>query len=503
MLLSVSIFKKIISYSFISIIVLTSCTSSNKAETDVHIDSKDAKQYLLDTGLEFASKIDAEDHRSTLKLLSDIIEKYEDYDSQAFDDYFDNLSKEFGFDDADEIYYAPLRILNPIVDYLQDQTRASVTKAGKDIIKHIIAFPKLYGKFTADDDSESFTFDKSVKDHLEINLYDKKGGEVAIIISSSSNTTRLHCTVTETDNEYNDGLLTDSNVYCDEFIVDVPNTISLNISHNGKNIVDAKVSTSLAVEAEIDYEYDEYYEYKSYLYSSGGYWYYDHNEDFLNNLSIDFSKINLSTSVDIDGYCMTAGVNVSKSIIRLDNSLKINNDFMYSLNASVSGSFSSVDNVIEDLYNSEEPEDDVPDILEDLKTGAIIEANVLNKVVVNLSCDHLDDLYNASYDLSETLDDGSISSIERCVKKVNKTINSGLYLNGSKEKTAYVEIDYFKDNDDYRESYYIEPILIFSDDLSSYRFENYFTERSFQELIDAYDEIVDNFQDLLDQYFDY
>lgn len=481
------------SISFISFVLLTACQDQDveQKKAVAVTNPRDVKDYLIATGMELSDKIDAEDHRKTLKLLSDLIDKYQDYDSRVFDDYLDDLSDEYGFDDSN---FAPIRVLDPIVEYLQDETCGSATRAGKDIIKHTIVFSKLYGKFTADDSKKTFTFDNTVKDRLEIELYDNVGNPVVIVLSGSSKTTCLHCTITDTEKEYVDGSLSEMSVNSHDFTVHVPEMITLNITQNRNSIVDVKLSSSLELDAVIDYEYDDYWE--TYYYS---YW-IDYDE-LLNTLSVDFSNVDVSIQIDVDGYCAMAGVSFSTSQARLENSMTINGEFIYSFNALVSGNFSNIDDNIQALFNSPEPEEDISDILYDINLNANIDINVLNKVTANLSSDNLSNLYDASYDLDEALESGRKSSIESNVTKVNNAFSSALYLNGSKEKTAHVAIDYFREDDDYDPSYYVEPILVFSKDQSSYRFEEYFTEKSFSKLIDAYDEIVNDFEDLFDRYF--
>lgn len=464
--------------------------------TKTILDPTEAKDYLLETGLEFSRQIDAQDHRSICQLISYLEEKYEDYDTDAFDDYFDRLSQEFNFDESDEYYYSPVRILEPLAGCLGVASRGSITKAGTGMITHNIAFPKLYGKFTANDSKSNFKYDQSVDDRLEIVMYDKNSNPVVIKMTGSKKTTRLTCRYQDSYSEYEDGKFVDSDESDDYFVVDVPQTITLTVTQNGKELICATVTSNLNVDADIEYETvtDWTYHY--------GWW--DEEREHSLDMSIDYSNVNMTTTVEVDGYETKTTVSLSQKALDIENSLTINGTFMYSLSATVRGDLSNLDETAMEIFE-DESDDLISDYIDERGLKASLEANVMNKVKVNMSVPDAAAFYDSMDDLEDALFE-SKSSVEKALKKANGKFESALYLDNSTEMTAYLELDYFK-NEDYHPYYdekewYIEPILIFCKDQSAYRFEEYFTEKSFQKLIDAYEEIEEDFEDLADRYLD-
>ena len=170
----------------------------------------------------------------------------------------------------------------------------------------------------------------------------------------------------------------------------------------------------------------------------------------------------------------------------------------YSLSTAIPGTYSNIfgGGIFEEEFNLESMFDDFPvSKLDTLNLIADIKANALDKVTVNMSCDNLSDLSTAMTDLDNALVDGDITAIENCLKTINGNIISGLYLKGYKEKVATVELDYFKDEDDFADNsiFVVEPIIIISQDQSSYRFKEFFSEDSFRKIIDTYHKLVDDF----------
>ena len=57
---------------------------------------------------------------------------------------------------------------------------------------------------------------------------------------------------------------------------------------------------------------------------------------------------------------------------------------------------------------------------------------------------------------------------------------------------------------DWDESYSyfdVRPVLVFAADDSRYSFEDYFTENSFSDLIEAVEDLADDFEKMFDRYF--
>ncbi|MBO5818750.1 MAG: hypothetical protein J6R21_03520, partial [Bacteroidales bacterium] len=70
----------------------------------------------------------------------------------------------------------------------------------------------------------------------------------------------------------------------------------------------------------------------------------------------------------------------------------------------------------------------------------------------------------------------------------NNTVQASVELEAYERQGGWNDIKY----NDYR------PILVFAADGSQYQFENYFSESSFSDLIDAFEELVNSFYNLVD-----
>ena len=151
---------------------------------------KDVKDCLVDACMELSDKIDAVYNSSTATLLSELEEKYKDYDTQPFIDYWEKVEK--GMIQTDVKSIAPQRILEPIIKFYQNQTCGSAAEAAQDIITYLATFPILEGRFTANDPDSTFIYDDSVSGHLEIMLFDNSGEPVLTKLFLSSQTTCLH-----------------------------------------------------------------------------------------------------------------------------------------------------------------------------------------------------------------------------------------------------------------------------------------------------------------------
>ena len=98
------------------------------------------------------------------------------------------------------------------------------------------------------------------------------------------------------------------------------------------------------------------------------------------------------------------------------------------------------------------------------------------------------------------------------VELINKEAECKLFYNDTKEKVCDIVAQKYKWTDEYwywngyeyvsvKEDYYsAEPILLFPDG-SKYSFENYFTSKGFQKLIEAFWQIVEEYYNLVGEEF--
>lgn len=482
--------------SCMTAVVFSACSDDNdlksapEAGNGACVNPKDAKECIIDAGIEFSQLIDADAHRDVCQLFSDLVDKYEDFDFEAFENYLDKLAEEFNFIEED-YDMTPVRGIKALSGYVNEQNGGQLLELGQDIVEHYIVFQKLYGKFTADDKSETFRFDESVDDRLEIVMYDNDNNPVVFKLVGSESTTKLNCRIKVTENELEEGIPMDSESNSHKFEADVPEKITLSVTQNGKELVAVTVLTSLNLDAEIEYESNENSLWSDY------YWDYEYEERF-NVLTIDYSNISLSVTLEMDGCQENASVGMSRSAVVADNSLSIDGQSMYSIHIGVNGDYNDLDKNIKELFN--EGTDNLIDYMDRMGLSADIRVDILDsRVTLDLSSSNIADLSNAVNELEDALDNELPKPVEKALEKVNGLFESGLYLDG--EKTAYIQVDYFVEKDDFKhcEYWYSEPVLVFLEDQSSYRFNEYFTEESFERLIDAFNKTVEDFENLFNE----
>ena len=86
------------------------------------------------------------------------------------------------------------------------------------------------------------------------------------------------------------------------------------------------------------------------------------------------------------------------------------------------------------------------------------------------------------------------------VSELNGTYDIHVYYEGNNTVQASVELEAYERPGGWNDIKYNDyrPILVFAADDSQYQFENYFSESSFSDLIDAFEELINSFYNLVD-----
>ena len=130
--------------------------------------------------------------------------------------------------------------------------------------------------------------------------------------------------------------------------------------------------------------------------------------------------------------------------------------------------------------------------------------DLMGKVQVVGKCDKFGDLYDALQDIEEADDEDDFSKYERNVAQLNKAYSITVHYDCTETVQANVELEAYEEKADWNESYIyfdVRPVLVFAADDSRYSFEDYFTESSFSDLVEAVEDLADDFEKMFERYF--
>lgn len=480
------------------------------------------KTRLQDAGLEFVNAIKAENHENLVDVTAYVDKEYGRYDiDEDYTDKVEALYKETGYE---EDYYAAAKRCNPVlairdlmaISLNTAQSGAKLASNAERIYTSTLkaGLKDLYGGFKPDEKYEVWTYDKNVTDRLEVEFIDDHNQKWVATLKGSKETTRIHVTVYDKNvekNVYEDGPDAGSSyentwIYDDEYTLDIPQKITFTVKCNSNTIVEMTVNSNLAFdwaynEESVSTDYCYWYEYE---WSDEGGWYYSEDWDWTGTYSIDidYTNLNIDAKLNVNGYEETFKSNATKSGISASADVKINGKSMLTAEAALNA---DIENIIKQVNDAAEAEDE-DDVVVD--ANAVKEfsmyIDLVGKVQIVGKCDKFEDLYDAIVDLEEADDENDFKKYERNLAQINDTYNVTLHYDNTETVQANIELEAYEEESEWDEGYtYFEvrPVLVFTSDNSRYSFEDYFTESSFSDLIEAVEDLGDDFEKMLERYF--
>lgn len=481
------------------------------------------KKRLQEASLEFVNAIKAEDHENLVDVTAFIDEEYAYYDID--EDYLDNLEKLYKETGYGDDYYATARKSNP-VSAIRDLMAISLDAAQKgamlsNSIEHIYTFTlkaglkDLYGGFKPDARHEVWAYDKNITDRLEVEFTDDHNQIWVATLKGSKETTRIHVTVYDKNVDKqvfeggpDAGTSTSVTWISDyEYTLDVPKQITFTVKCNGNAVVDMTVNSDLAFEWTYneESEWTEYYEwYDSEWYSEGGYYDWNDYEGGYNcSIDIDYTNLNVDAKLCVNGYEETFMSNVAKSGITANAGVKINGKSMLTAIGALSADIDNITKQVNDAAN--EDDEDYVKVDASVIQEFSMYIDLMGQVQIIGKCDMFEDLYDAYVDCLEAVDEDNFSKFERNVAQLNETYNITIHYDNTKTVQANIQLEAYEvEEDGWYESYtYFDvlPVLVFAADDSRYSFEDYFTESSFSNLIEAVEDLADDFEKMFERYF--
>lgn len=124
------------------------------------------------------------------------------------------------------------------------------------------------------------------------------------------------------------------------------------------------------------------------------------------------------------------------------------------------------------------------------------EANVLGKVQFKGEISNLKDFVNYLKRAGEN--DRSESSFKSNLNQANSLLKAGVYYDGNQTWQSGVKLEPFCDRGYWGEEWYFKPVIYFDQDGSSYSiFEDFFNEEDFKEVIDKFEQLIEDFSEML------
>lgn len=205
-------------------------------------------------------------------------------------------------------------------------------------------------------------------------------------------------------------------------------------------------------------------------------------------LNYEQDRVAVITEVKIDDLALTlekASVNAATGEIELKQSLTKSGMLVFSQSLS-----SKV------LVELEEEDGEIVDAKVN-ESSANYELNILGELQFKGACSDLEKLaekYEQDIDSERTC--------KGIAKDMTELLQLNVYYDCTSTVQARIEFEPMSEEDEYygNEYYWIEPVIVFEDG-SRYRFEKYFKERDFRDLIEKFDLFVYDYEDMVDSIY--
>ena len=462
------------------------------------------KTRLQDVGLEFIDAIKTETHEN----LVDVMAYMDEADFEEFEvdeDYIAKLEDLYAETEPD--YYGvaarnanPVKAIQGLMNLSLDIAQSGVKLATRadDIYMFTLnaGLKDVYGGFKPDMDNGVWVYDKSITDRVEVEFTDDHNQKWVATLKGSKETTRVHLIA---ESKYYEEYVSSwgDNVYDDhekyDIIVDVPEKITLVVACNKNTVVDMTVNSGLALETDV-YENCKWYE----NYYTGE---YSHDHEY--KFSVDYKNLNLDASLNVNGYAENWKVEANKSGISTTAEVKIDGKSMLKAEAALNADIDAIIKQANDAANVED-EDEIkldPKVIKEFT----MYVDVMGKVQIVGKCDKFEDLYDAVMDVENAYDEDDFKKFERNINQINGTYSVTIHYDKTETVQANVELEayeeVYEDWGDEWTDFEVRPILIFAADDSRYCFEDYFTESSFNDLVEAAQDLAEDFENMFERYF--
>lgn len=460
------------------ILALMGCPGNQKeAEPLTPVESK---AYLQETGIEFMESIKAEDHQNLVDLTNFVADEFSGFEiDERYVDKVSSIYQESVEDYAKAPNANVPASVFELVSLCQEiaQNGQLLTTRATEMYTIEAAFPDLYGAFTPDYQNNVWTYDASVKDRLEVSFNDNQNQQWIATLKGSKETTLLHIKAESIYEEswYGD-VYDDHEIY--DFKLRVPKEINFDVTCDGVSVIKLVVKSDLALDMDLYESYESYYD-----------GYNSSSEDEV-RLTLDYTNLNLDASLNVNGYETIVKNAVTQKDLTASSEIKIAGKSMLRVQSAVAV---DIDKLVSNVEDDEFDENNVKSIS--------FEADMMGDVQIKAECPTFKLMFNAIENVVEAEEnDLDFREFSNRISELNGTYDIHVYYEGNSTVQASVELEAYERPGGWNDIKYNDyrPILVFAADGSQYQFENYFSDSSFSDLIDAFEELVNSFYNLVD-----
>ena len=497
------------------------------------------KTRLQDVGLEFVNEIKAVDHENLVDVTAYLSQELDYVIDTAYVGKLERLYEETYSGDNDYYYGSPVKVVRDLMAISLDaaQSGAQLSTRATDIWTSTLyaGLPDAYGKFTPNTRAEEWVWDSSVKDRIEVSFTDDHDQKWVATLKGSKETTRAKVSMRfkDTDESYfvngpNAGTTSVDN-YEDyyEFVIDVPKEITFDVKCNNTNVVDLTLNSSLAFEGALNEEgessyqrfweewtyggywsgyYNEYGDWVKYWvdeYTEGWYYWGDGEHNTVYTMDVDYTNLGVDAKLKVNAYEETFKTEVTKQGLSVSANVKVNGKQMLKVEGTLKADIDAAVDEGENIFT--EGEEDVEDIKVDALKELSMYVDLMGKVQVVGKCNKFKDLQDAYILLEEAEEDDDFVKFQRYLGHLNKAYDITLHYDNTETVQANFEFEAYEEKEEWDPSYSyfgVRPVIVFTADDSRYGIEDYFTERSFGDLVEAVEDLYDDFEEMFDSYFE-
>ncbi|MBR4066067.1 MAG: hypothetical protein IKJ97_04880 [Bacteroidaceae bacterium] len=395
----------------------------------------DAKTEFQNVAIEFMDEFNASEFENVMELAEYIGRTYSEYETDEAEEWLDECLESL---------------------YIENDSSSE----DYDVYETIYRLSAFKGKFVAEDGR----LVKYNSDNLSLHVKDQNGKPCEITLTAAGDVKRVLCSTGQIwEGSYNTGTGEHDEYIKEEYIIwlDVPEKITIVLTQDGKKLLEAVINTDLS-----SMKGDEF------------------------NLSKD--KYNVSANLYFNGYTFDV------KRVHYENNKESSVEFEFRhgskvlLNSTLAVTPEILASVFEDDYDYDDgySDDEDEDGSVNFKNN-LLTVNVLGRMQAKLSCNNLQALLEAL----EYCEDENTADV------VNNHIAMKLYLNGSQDSFATIqfecEADEWYDGYETYTDYYLVPVIVFND-ASRHRLYEYFNESDFENVINAFEQLLQEFEKLVE-----
>ena len=444
--------------------LISSCSEENKVNEEVKpeipeqseaLTPTEQKRKMEDIANQFMAEVPSSDFRGIADLFNDLNQEYEDYEWDNVEDWMEEC-----FDGCKE--------------FLGDTT---VTNEGwYDIYNYVYRdYKALYvlsnfaGHFTAESGEWKYTKAKDLQ-------FIMPKHDCVVKLETSVDVKKVYVGNIEDyvdyDNDYNTYPYI-HNEYYDrtQATIGVPEKITLTLTQRGSNVVKCVVTTDLSGIKDEKFDIA-----KSGLAMTG-------QIELNNGYKVSLSKADYQGNKSFS--CTLIVSKKDKTLLSMGVATDITGLPSYNLDAFVS---------------DEVDDDELEDTFEDANVSkAFVKLDVLGKLQVQGT---ITDVRGFVRKMEKAEDnDTKESAFKSYVSQANELIDINLFYDGNSTIQAYVKLEPFREEGWYDgETWWeAEPVIYFYDGSSYSSLEAFFNEYDFDDVIDAFKELIEDYEDMIEE----